>query len=121
MSGLVILVIGIFLDFAAALILIFPIVRFSLVTEHISKTQQILLQFGLISLDHNISDKETTRVREELLFSLETDQKIMGSIISQTTKYEKEFFPYGIIFLGIGFVLIIVGTMIATSYPVLDL
>lgn len=111
MDSLVILVAGIFLDFGAALMLIVPVVRFSVVTTHISKIQQELLELIPMIFRNDIIDKETSRVESDIQFEFNKDREEMKVLARQTRRYEKRIFPYGITFLGIGFVFIVIGTM----------
>lgn len=73
--------------------------------------QQTIFRFGLITFQPSVRDRETTRVQNDILFDLDQNLQETETITQQTKRYEEELFPYGIAFLGIGFVLIILGTM----------
>ena len=107
-NSTVLLVSGIFLDFAAGLILIFPILRFSIITTHLSNVQSALFKFGSL---HSKDDAEAAKICDEVIYFLRPDIEEMSSVSVQTKRYEKELFPYGITFLGVGFVLIILGSL----------
>jgi len=92
-----------------------PVVRFSLITNHISKIQEQIIELIPMIFRSNIVDDETSRVESDILFEFNKSKEEMGSLTQQTRKYEKEIFPYGIIFLGVGFVFIVIGTIMGSS------
>ena len=97
MDGLAILVAGLFLDFAAALTPLMPIPKVSSILRLISTLQQTAV------LDSGQS--------ADLTFSIQDDRSYLKKISEETTKYEEQLFPYGMAFLVVGFVLVVVGVM----------
>lgn len=98
MDGLAILVVGLFLDFAAALTLLIPIPKVSSILRLISTLQQ-----AVVLDDSGQSD--------DLAFSIQDDRRYLKKISEETSKYEEQLFPYGLVFLVVGFVLVVVGVM----------
>lgn len=98
MDGLAILVAGLFLDFAAALTPLMPIPKVSSILRLISTLQQTAV------LDDSGQSADLT-------FSIQDDRSYLKKISEETTKYEEQLFPYGMAFLVVGFVLVVVGVM----------
>ena len=46
-----------------------------------------------------------------MTFSIQDDRSYLKKISEETTKYEEQLFPYGMAFLVVGFVLVVVGVM----------
>lgn len=105
---LVILIAGIFLDFAAALVLLFPLFRFSVLLRSVSTLQEAILS---LKSNTNTTDKTANRAQNEIMYEIEQDASNMEKLTKDSEKYEKDFFPYGIIFLIIGFILIVIGSL----------
>ena len=108
MNETVLLVAVIFLDFSAALILLVPIYRFSYLTNSLSAIQTAIINFGFIP--RSIS-KETAIMHDELMYDMIQSHSDNEKLSRQMIKYEKDFIPYGITILGIGFVFIVIGTI----------
>lgn len=108
MSDTVLLVTGIFLDFSAALILLVPIYHFSSFTNSIRQIQYAIIRFGLLP---RTFDEEVKRIHDELMYDLSQSHEKNEEYTKRMIKYEKDFFPFGIALLGIGFVFIVIGTI----------
>ena len=108
MSETVLLVAGIFLAFSAALILLVPIYRFSSLTNSIRQIQFAIISFGLIPRSF---DEEIKRTHDELMYDMTQSHDENDEYTKRMIKYEKEYFPFGIALLGIGFVFIVTATI----------
>lgn len=101
MDGLVILVAGLFLDFAAALTLIVPIPKLSSVLRQISTLQQAVMS-------------DASGQSFDWTFSLQEDYNSSETMHAELARYEKQLFPYGIAFLVVGFAFVVAGVMIGS-------
>ena len=99
----VILTIG-FLEFGAALTLLVPVYKISLITNKMSTMQDI------IRLVVSEPDIKTVKAAE-MKYDLEADVKEMRALQAHSEKYERELFPYGIAFMTVGFIAIVAGTL----------
>ena len=102
MDGLVILVAGLFLDFAAALILLIPLPKLSRVSGLISTLQQ-----GVVAND-------ASGQSEDFAFYVQEDRPFLDKLSADMTKHERHLFPYGIAFLAAGFAFVVVGVLIGS-------
>lgn len=105
MNEVVILTIGLFLEFGAALTLLVPVYRISAITNKMASMQDI------IRLVVSEPDIKTVKATKEIKYDLESDIREMRALQTHSKKYERELFPYGIAFMAVGFIAIVVGTL----------